>query len=544
MKSVLIGLMLCLVCSVCDVTLGDEEAQTLRVFIFAGQSNMEGADSHVDKVKNFPPFRGLDQEQADVLFAYNMGRNDAHTSQGWGKLKSVNDWVGPELSFTREVRKHVKAPIAIIKCAVGGTTLGKDWNPDAPDGFKLYPKALNLVKESLADLEKKNIKYRIEGLMWHQGENDMFNDDFRKAYGENLTRFIKCWRRDLDAPKLRFYVGELHCKSVWGMDNRPRMYELSQGQKAACARDPLVQYVPNNHNGMTIDRRTGLHYHFGTLGQLGHGMGYAKAYLTNIGKELPRRPALKTWPYKEKSKVKLFVLAGHRNMEGERAFVEDLKGDSILKENRKIAFKYSIGGGVKVSNGWEALGPAGFYDTFGPELSFAHELSQRYDGPLAIAKFTHSGSQILDWTPEGSMAKDRNLYIKFISFVKECVQDLQAKGHEVELASIVYHMGENDMCIHNYKKNAVARLASIMKQSRLDLNQAHLNWLVSLQPPFPNKNLSQIDVRGELKALADADPNLGVRILEDNTPLDRNMLLNARGVKKLGERLAKAILSK
>ena len=406
--------------------------------------------------------------------------------------------------------KHVKAPVAIIKCAVGGTTLGEDWNPDNPGRFKLYPKALNLVKDSLSDLDKKNLKYRIEGFMWHQGENDMFNDDYRNAYGDNLSRFIHCWRRDLRAPNLRFYIGELHCKSVWGMDNRSRMYGLSQGQKAACSRDPLAQYIPNNHNAMTIDPRTGLHYHFGTLGQLGHGMGYARAYLEYVGKKLPGRPSLVNWPYQKKSKIKLFVLAGHRNMEGERAFVETLKGDAILKENQEIAFKYSIGGGVKVSKGWEALGPAGFYDTFGPELSFAHELSQRYEGPLAIAKFTHSGSQILDWTPQGSMAKDRNLYQDFIAFVESSLQDLNAKGHNVELAGIVYHMGENDMCIHGHKKNAVARLASVMKQSRLDLKQPQLNWLVSLQPPFPNKNLSQLDVRGELNALADVDANLRV----------------------------------
>ena len=107
--------------------------------------------------------------------------------------------------------------------------------------------------------------------------------------------------------------------------------------------------------------------------------------------------------------MKLFVLAGHRNMEGERAFVQDLQswrasGD-CCKDNPTIAFKYSLGGGYKVSDGWEPLGPAGFYDTFGPELSFGAALaSRRASSNFAIAKFTHSGSQIIDWTPEGSEA--------------------------------------------------------------------------------------------------------------------------------------------
>ena len=526
-----------------DRVWGEADESTLRVFVFAGQSNMEGADSHVDKVRNFPPFRGVEQEQSDVLFSYNLGRNDAHTSNGWTALKPVNNWVGPELSFVREVRQHVRAPVAIIKCAVGGTTLGEDWNPDMPGRFELYPKALKLVKESLADLERREIDYRLEGFMWHQGENDMFNDDFRKAYGENLSNFIASWRRDLKSPKLRFYIGELHCKSVWGMDNRQRMYELSQGQKAACGRDDLVQYVTNNHNGMTIDKRTGLHYHFGTLGQLGHGMGYARAYLSNIGVQTPGRKALVGLPYANGAKVKLFVLAGHRNMEGERAFVDEINGSPLVDANENIAFKFSLGGGVKVSNGWEALGPVGFYDTCGPELSFAKELSNGLDSPIAIAKFTHSGSQILDWTPEGSLAKDRNLYKKFISFVEGCVQDLDAQGYQAELAGIVYHMGENDMCIHGYKKTAVERVASIIKQSRIDLESPHLKWLVSLQPPFPNENLSQIDVGAELRALAKSDANLTALIMADDFPLDRNMLMNAEGVMSFGELLASEVVS-
>ena len=520
----------------------EDDDDVTRVFIFAGQSNMEGADSNINRVDSFPPFEGLGQEQSDVLFSYNLGRNDAYTSEGWVRLRSVNQWVGPELSFVREIRKYVDSPIAIIKCAVGGTTLGEDWNPDQPGGFMLYPKALKLVRDSLAELTKRDIRFRVEGLMWHQGENDMFNDDYRASYGDHLSRFIQCWRRDLGISDLRIYVGELHCKSVWGMDNRQRMYELSQGQKAACGRDERVEYVPNNHNGMTIDQRTGLHYHFGTLGQLGHGMEYAKAYLSNINQALPRRTSLKVWPHRPQQRVKLYILAGHRNMEGERAFTAHLDGDPILADNHVVPFRYSIGGGVSVSDHWEALGPAGFYETFGPELSFAHRLAAHDDSAIAIGKFTHSGSQILDWTPEGSIAEDRNLYGKWISFIKDCLRDLKGKGHDVELAGIVYHMGENDMCFYPYKKNAVARLSSIIKQSRVDLNESELKWLVSSQQPFPNESLEQLDVANELISVAETDPHLRVLLLPEDFPLDRNLLMDAHGVKRLGELLAKETL--
>ena len=99
-------------------------------------------------------------------------------------------------------------------------------------------------------------------------------------------------------------------------------------------------------------------------------------------------------------------------MEGERAFVQDLntlEGKQMLtNDNLSIAYKYSLGGGYRKSNSWEPLGPVGYYDTFGPELSFGQTLQGKLSSNIAIAKFTHSGSQIVDWTPKGAMAKSRH----------------------------------------------------------------------------------------------------------------------------------------
>ncbi|HAT19738.1 MAG TPA: hypothetical protein DCS85_06240, partial [Verrucomicrobiales bacterium] len=61
-------------------------------------------------------------------------------------------------------------------------------------------------------------------------------------------------------------------------------------------------------------------------------------------------------------------------------------------------------------------------------------LGSRVKGNLAIAKFTHSGSQIIDWTPEGSMAKSRHLYPKFIRFVQDSIRELTDRGQQVEIA--------------------------------------------------------------------------------------------------------------
>ena len=529
-----------------DTTKADTETRTLRVFIFAGQSNMEGADSKVKDIQRFPSFAGLDMPQDKVLFSYNIGREEKRTSKGWVALQAVDQLVGPELSFARRVAQETKATIAIIKCAAGGTTLGGDWNPDDPSGFKLYPLALQWVQSSLAELDRKEVAYRIEGFMWHQGENDMFNKEFKPSYGKNLRNFLASWRRDLKTPDLKFYIGELCTKTIWGMDNRENMYAIRVGQKAVTDSDPLAEYIPTSHDAVEIGGGEGLHYHYGTLGQLEHGVNYADAYLRTIGKKPASDRPLKVWPYAKGSPVKLFILAGHRNMEGERAFTQELKvlkeQESMASENGQIAFKYSIGGGYKTSNGWEPLGPAGYYDTFGPELSFGKTLQAKVRGNIAIAKFTHSGSQMNDWTPQGTDAKDRNLYPQFIAFIKESIQELQAKGHQVELVGIFYHVGENDMSFGPYRNNATKWLQSTVTQSRKDLALPALKWHVSQQPPTDEKGLNRIDVTANLAAIAAADPAFIHLKAFNLPPQEEKLVITTAGIVRLGELLAQSYL--
>ena len=522
------------------------ENDTLRVFIFAGQSNMVGSDSKVADIERFPPFAGLGKPQESVRFSYCIGRENKTQSDGWVSLQPVNGVVGPELSFARKVTRNTEAPIAIIKCAAGGTHLGGDWNPDEPSGFKMYPLTLNWIRTALSALEAEGVRYRIEGFMWHQGENDMFNESYMANYGKNLENFLDRWRRDLKSPGLRFYIGELCTKTIWGMDLRPRMYAISVGQRAVTAADPLAEYIPTSHVGVEIGGGVGLHYHYGTLGQLQHGENYADAYLKNVGKEQRAARPLKEWPYPKGSKVKLFVLAGHRNMEGERAFVQELKESKddagLLEDNPKIAYRYSLGGGYRVSAGWEPLGPVGYYDTFGPELSFGAALQGALEENIAIAKFTHSGTQIIDWTPKGSVATSRNIYPRFLAFVQSSITELSAKGHDVELAGVFYHVGENDMSFNPYRKAAPKRIATIISQSRQDLEQPSLKWFVSQQPPTDDPRVNKIDVTSELAKVAGADENWVHTKVFDLPKQEKKLVITTAGIVALGREIAESYL--
>ena len=233
-------------------------------------------------------------------------------------------------------------------------------------------------------------------------------------------------------------------------------------------------------------------------------------------------------------------------MEGERAFSQELRSlpgaEDLAKDNGQVAFKYSIGGGFKTSKGWEPLGPAGFYDTFGPELSFGRTLQGAGVGNIAIAKFTDSGSQMNDWTPEGTSAKDRNVYAKFIAFIQQSIKELQAKGHQVELAGIFYHVGENDMSFGPYRQNAAKWLQSTVVKSRVDLGLPSLKWFVSQQPPTDEKGLNLIDVTAQLEAIAAADPAF-IHLKAFNLPRQpEQLVITTAGIVQLGELLARGYL--
>ena len=508
---------------------------------------MEGADSKVADIERFPPFRGVGAAREDVRFWHVIGREDKADSGGWVPLQPVRNMVGPELTFAREVTARTKGPIAIVKVAAGGTHLGGDWNPEDPSGFKMYPLLLETVGKAMESLAAQGHESRLEALFWHQGENDMFDEGYRLSYGENLTRYLARLRADLKAPELPVFVGELCTKTIWGMDLRPWMADIARGQRAATDADELARYVPTSHVGVEIGGGVGLHYHYGTLGQLEHGECYADAYLRN-GDALPAaaRPLTK-WPYKRGAPVDLYVLAGHRNMEGERAFVQELRdvdpklGEQLLGGVEGVAFRYDLGGGAKVSDGWEPMGAAGLFDTFGPELSFAHALRAAKARPFAVAKFTHSGSQVLDWTPAGSVAKSRNLYPRFLAFVKDAIQDLKRRGHKVRLRAIVYHLGENDMSWTPFRERAAQRLGEVAEQLRIDLKMPKLRWVVSQQRPTDHEDVNRVDPVAMVRELCDGDRYMDHVEAFEPPEQPKQLVFDTAGVVWLGQLLAEAV---
>ena len=148
-----------------------------------------------------------------------------------------------------------------------------------------------------------------------------------------------------------------------------------------------------------------------------------------------------------------------------------------------------------------------------------------------------------DWTPEGSMAKTRHIYPQFIAFIKKSIQKLRDKGHEVELAGVFYHVGENEMSMHPYRKQASSWLQSTIAQSRKDLSLPTLNWFVSQQPPTDDKRVNSIDVTSEIEKLAAVDNHLVHIKAFDLPPQEKKLVIDTAGIVELGKLIADAWLA-
>lgn len=243
--------------------------------------------------------------------------------------------------------------------------------------------------------------------------------------------------------------------------------------------------------------------------------------------------------------VRVFIFAGQSNMVGLDSKAGDIRryppfaGLDLPQEN--ILFSYNIGREEKLtSEGWVPLQPVN--EVVGPELSFARRVSREIDAPIAIAKFTHSGSQMNDWTPQGTAARDRNLYPQFIAFIRESIQGLRDKGHEVVLAGIFYRVGENDLSFGPHRRRAVDWLRSTVEASRRDLELPTLKWFVSQQRPPDGGGPDAMDVSANLAAIAAADPDLIHVRAFDLPPDGEKLVIPTAGIVQLGALLARSYL--
>jgi len=243
----------------------DNTTKPLKVFVLAGQSNMQGSAHQ----RTFAPM-GDDPKTAPLLseildkngspvvcdnawITYLTGNRDGDTilhskvKVGYG---FDSERIGPEYAFGLYMDKAVDEPVLIIKTAWGGKSLAVDFRPPSAGPYvpsatekergsvptkdkvgHYYREIMRFIRSTLKDADSirrvvpgydAKQGYELAGFVWFQGWNDMCNRHHIEQYTENMIHFISDVRKTLDAPTLPFIVGIL---GVYGTDPDSRKFD-------------------------------------------------------------------------------------------------------------------------------------------------------------------------------------------------------------------------------------------------------------------------------------------------------------------------------
>ena len=226
----------------------------VRVFVLAGQSNMEGqgfikADPKRNEGRGSLESLTRDKATADK-FKHLVGpdgqwvtRDDVwiHYLNRKGRLTvgygAKEDRIGPELGFGTVVGDAFEEPVLLIKLAWGGKSLAKDFRPPSSGGEvgPYYKEIVGRTRAVLKDLKKEfpefgDRGYELAGFGWHQGWNDRVNQAFNDEYEKNLANFIRDVRKDLGVKGLPFVVAETGMSGP--EEKHPRALSLMKAQAA------------------------------------------------------------------------------------------------------------------------------------------------------------------------------------------------------------------------------------------------------------------------------------------------------------------------
>jgi hypothetical protein len=201
----------------------------IKVFILAGQSNMEGRADGTKLLQE--DHERLLRAQKNVQLAYNneplIPLNPVKPTPGIAETYNRTLIFGPEIFFGITLSEiWPDEEILLIKLSEGSTSLHGCWNANWSEDkaaimnevqeSKLYSSLTNYIEQILS--EYKTDEYELCGMLWVQGETDAGNKIAASAYGRNLNQFIGQIRQDLKKENLPFILFQVgHGKVVEGM---------------------------------------------------------------------------------------------------------------------------------------------------------------------------------------------------------------------------------------------------------------------------------------------------------------------------------------
>jgi len=264
--------------------------KTVKVFILAGQSNMEGKaknkllDHQATDAKTRDLFKHLRKDGKwivrDDVFIKFLNRHGGLTI-GYGSPQRT----GVELEFGTVMGNHFDEPVILIKAAWGGHSLYKLFRPPSagmPSDEYLQAelkKAQDRVKKNnekrkkndplptLADIKKpygssyrnmmaevkavfdnyetmfpalKGKRLEVAGFVWFQGWNDMYGELGPTEYESNMKHLINDVRKDLNVPKLPVVIG-----AMGQNQSKPAKGNMAVVKKAQFAMNDVPEFKGN-----------------------------------------------------------------------------------------------------------------------------------------------------------------------------------------------------------------------------------------------------------------------------------------------------------
>jgi len=214
----------------------------VKVFILAGQSNMEG--------QGVADLEGKDYNQGKGTLTFLMkdpvkGPLVKHLKDDKGQWAVRDDvWVrykledgpvkagpltlgftpyggrhhfGPELQFGWVMGDYYDNQVLLIKTAWGAKSLYRDFRPPTSGGQvgPYYTKMIAQIREALTNLKNDFPSYggggyELAGFVWYHGWNDGCEPKTAvPEYETNLVNLIHDVRKELNAPKLPVVIGEI-----------------------------------------------------------------------------------------------------------------------------------------------------------------------------------------------------------------------------------------------------------------------------------------------------------------------------------------------
>ncbi len=269
------------------------------ILILAGQSNAVGVGHVAYLPRHFSPEKITEFEVGYPHIRINYFSHDKQSggfvSTGLNCAELTKNTFGPEVGMAEYLHgRYPEEEFFIIKCAVGGTCLWRDWiSPSCGDGYDptsfadqaesatynidhglpmrpawCYNELVKITSESLSTLKEWGYEPTVKGFCWMQGEADACDPAFVAEYGRRFAAMIGDFTKTF-APYTRdMKVVDAAISEIW-----PQYREINAIKESYAAANGGIYLDTISHGLTTAHEPEGAvdiyHYDSGSVVALG-----------------------------------------------------------------------------------------------------------------------------------------------------------------------------------------------------------------------------------------------------------------------------------